>query len=223
MAAALLAAAFIAAVFVWPGSQAKAAIAALTVNHGCFLPNGEARIAAVGDSVTEGHRFPALNVGANDSYADMASCQSGLPIANLGAAGSTSDKLLAHVDIALTSAPETVLVLAGTNDVFLKHDPDMTVRNIAAIHAKLAEAGVDEVFGLLPPSNHDPKMVMVVNEKLRVWAAAEHVTIVDYWTPLADADGTYKDGFDREGDGVHPSPSAAKLMAAEAVKALSRL
>lgn len=223
MAAAGLVVALIAAVFFWPGSQAKAAVAALTVNHGCFLPSGEARIAAVGDSVTEGHRFPSLNVGANDSYADMASCQSGLPIANLGAAGSTSDKVLAHVDVALTSSADTVLVLAGTNDIFLKHDADMTVRNIASIHDKLKAAGVDEVFGLLPPSNHDPKMIMAVNEKLRAWAAAEHVTIVDYWTPLADPDGTYKDGFDREGDGVHPSPSAAKLMAAETVKTLTRL
>lgn len=215
--------AMLAGAFLWPGSQAKPAIAALTVNHECFLPGGQPSVVALGDSITEGHRFPTFNIGANDSYADVLSCTTGAPIPNYGVKGSTSNQILQRVDVILNGqqAPQTMLVLAGTNDVYVHQSVDDTVPSLDAIQDKLSAAGVKGVYGLLPPSNHHPELVMQVNDKIRAWAAMERVTLVDYWTPLADRDGTFKEGFDRDGDGLHPGPEAAHLMA-EQVRSVLR-
>jgi len=164
----------------WPGSQVRPAIGALTTNFGCFVPQGEAKTAALGDSITAGHSFPLFNVGGNDSYADLLACETSTPISNLGVPGSTSAEMLPRVDVALASHPTRMLVLAGTNDVYLLHDPNVTVKNLETIRAKLAAANVEGVFGLLPPSNHDPEMVEQVNAKIKTWATSKHVTLVDY-------------------------------------------
>lgn len=205
-----------------PGGPVRPALAALTQNHECFLPGGDVATAGLGDSITAGHTYPALNVGANDSYVDVLACETGQPVKNHGIPGETSEQILARVPAVIDSGAKTVFVLAGTNDVYKDKSTTETVPNLESIRAALTDAGIRPVFGLLPPSNHDPEMVRQVNAKVRAWAGSKNVPLVDYWTPLADPDGTFKDGFDREGDGLHPGPEASRLMAEQARDFLNR-
>lgn len=197
----------------WPGGQGRVAFAALTKNFACFEPSGTVTVAGLGDSITEGHTYPALNVAANDSYVDLLACASGTLVKNFGVSHETTAQILARTDQVIAAAPKKVLVLAGTNDV-IQGETEQSLEHLTGIRAKLMAAGIDPVFGLLPPNNDKPGETMAFNEALRTWAERVDEEMLDYWTPLADPDGTYRDGMDR--DGIHPSQQGAKVIAAVA-------
>ena len=173
-----------------------------------------------GDSITAGHTFSDLHVGANDSYFDMLACSENSPIrdiGNAGAPGATTTVLRTRLQKVIDAHPDEVLVLAGTNDIFLG-EPENTIRDLEQMRQRLDEAGIRYKFGTLPPSNLHPDATVKMNESIREWAADRGVDLIDYYTPLADADGGYRQGL--SDDGMHPSTKGAAVMAATAAAAL---
>ena len=53
-----------------------------------------------------------------------------------------------------------------------------------------------------------------LNAAIRAWAPEAEVVLLDPWSILAEADGTWKAGY--TDDGIHPNMSAAALMSAYA-------
>lgn len=203
---------------VWPGGPPREALAAVTKYRECFISGQESSAAnatvGLGDSITAGATNPVLHVGANNSYFDVLACRDGSPltyVANAGVWGNTTTQMLARVDAdVIAKHPARALVLGGTNDV-RQGDTANSIRNLESIRQKLTAAGVKPTFGLLPPSQDMPEQTEAFNAKLRAWAAGAGVELVDYWTPLARPDGTYRDGMNA--DNIHPSPAGARIMA----------
>lgn len=202
----------------WPRTAASAA-----VNRECFLsPDGAdepGSTVALGDSLTEGTTFPALNLASPVSYFDVLGCRDAVPyVANEGAGGETSTQIAARVDDALDHNPDRVVVLAGTNDLLFAPDTD-TIANLEKIRAAIDEAGVKPVFGLLPPLDSRPDEVTALNDEIAAWASEQGVTLIDFWTPVAADDGTWRDGLNQ--DEAHPTPDGAQLLADAAAQVLN--
>lgn len=199
-------------VVLWPGSPARTAVVGVVKYRECISPNGSGAVTvALGDSITAGHHVGPL--AASDSYFDVLACRDDPPLAYGGNEGvwfETTDEIAARVDDVLAEDPKRVIVLGGTNDVH-QSVTGQTVDNLAAIRGRLSAGGADVVVGLLPPSDLYPAETKAVNGDIRAWADAEGVTLVDFWTPLAAPDGTFRDGMTT--DGNHPSPAAAEVMA----------
>jgi lysophospholipase L1-like esterase len=192
-------------------------------HHECFLSpkgSGDRTAVGLGDSITAGHHHEALNSGADDSYFDVLACRDGSPITyagNAGVPGERSDEILARVHEALAVEARYVFVLAGTNDV-RQRSTDDTLANLTRIAAAVRDTGARPVFGNLPPSDDFPDETAAFNDELATWADREGLRLLDFWTPLAAEDGTYADGL--SGDGVHPSPEGAALLADVAARAV---
>lgn len=172
---------------------------------------GEQRVVFFGDSITEiwgrrgGDFFP------------------GKPYINRGISGQTSPQMVLrfHQDV-VDLKPKVVVILAGTNDIAEKTGPmtpEMTLDNIRAM-AEMARAnGIHMVICSIPPDTDfywnkglepAPK-IREWNAKLEAWTKNQGLVWVDYYTPLADANGGMKDGMSL--DGTHPTPAGFAVMA----------
>lgn len=203
---------------VWPGGPPREALANVTKYRECFITGQESKAdnatVGLGDSITAGATNPFLHVGANNSYFDVLACRGDSPIvyvANAGVWRNTTAQMLARVDgDVIAKHPARALVLGGTNDV-RNGDTGESIANLAQIKDKLDSAGIRSTFGLIPPSEDMPAETEAFNARLSTWAASAGVELADYWTPLADNDGTYREGMNA--DDIHPSPVGAKIMA----------
>jgi lysophospholipase L1-like esterase len=194
-----------------PGNRLAHAV----VHFECFLsPSDEpGGTVALGDSITAGSHYAALDIGVDDAYFDVLGCREDSPVAysgNAGVGGERSDEILARVPEALAPRPGTVLVLAGTNDV-RQGRAEGTIDTLTRIAEEIEDGGATPVFATLPPSDEFPAETMVLNERLRAWADERGVELLDFWTPLADPDGTFAEGM--SDDGTHPSPEGAEVLA----------
>lgn len=203
---------------VWPGSPLHRPLQGFTQHQECWQGAGE-DIIAVGDSITAGHHVQAVNMRADDSYVDVLSCGSGQSIANLGVWHETSAEIKDRALKELEQTPETMIVLAGTNDLLTGKTAN-TLPNLETIREKAYRVGTRLIIGLLPPNDRMPAEVEQLNQKIAEWAEEESVQTVDFWAPLAAEDGTFKQGMGV--DSTHPSPEGAALMAEQLAEALRR-
>lgn len=202
-----------------PSSPVRAGALAVTKYYGCTAPHlvsGNPPTVGFGDSITAGHHVPGI--GASDSYYDLLGCWSEIGYeGNVGEWGETTTDMLDRVDDVIAMNPEQVLILGGTNDV-VQGDTSSSVENIARMVESFEDAGITPVVGLLPPSETFPAETVKFNESLEEWAGSEGVQVIDFWTPLADPDGTYRHGMNS--DPIHPSRDGAHVMAVTAAETL---
>jgi hypothetical protein len=120
--------------------------------------------------------------------------------------------------------------MAGTNDAtapaLTPAALASTVANLKSMIDQAKAAGIQPVICTIPPrsdaANYNQN-VQMINGALHQLAQAERVLLVDFYSILVDpATGIYKSGYDR-GDGIHPSPTAAKAMAQFFITATANL
>lgn len=174
-------------------------------------PAGEQRVVFFGDSITEGwgRRGDAFFPGK--------------PYVNRGISGQTTAQMVVrfHQDV-VDLHPRVVVILAGTNDVAENTGPmtpEMTLDNFRAM-AEMARAnGIRVVVCAIPPAGDFPwrkglepaGKIRALNARLEAWSKAEGIAWVDYYTPLADANGAMQPGLSL--DGVHPTAAGYAIMA----------
>jgi lysophospholipase L1-like esterase len=174
----------------------------------------ERRIVFFGDSITEGwvlaEHFP------------------GKPYINRGISAQTTPQMLLRFrQDAVALQPETVVILAGTNDLggntgaMLMED---TVSNIASM-AEIARANSIRVIlsSLLPPSHsdslisrfnllkHPPEKIDALNRWLIEYSAAHSHGFLNYFSALRDEAGFVPPVYSE--DGLHPSAAGYRIMA----------
>lgn len=206
-----------------PNSPTRRIVSAVS-HYECLLspadPGASGGAVALGDSITAGHHYALLDIGADTSYFDVLACRDDSPITylgNHGVPGEETGEILARVSDALASDPGRVIVLAGTNDVRQGRTTD-SLDTLTAIAATVRDAGAEPIFATLPPSDDYPDETTAFNDELTAWAEREDVELLDFWTPLADPDGTYAEGM--SSDGTHPSRTGSALLADVAAAAL---
>jgi lysophospholipase L1-like esterase len=146
----------------------------------------------------------------------------GKPYLNRGISGQTTAQMLLRFrqDV-IDLHPAAVLILAGTNDIAGNTGITplgSTEQNLQSM-AELARANHIRVIlaSVLPAADYPwrpgltpaPK-VIALNKWEQQYCATTHCTYLDYYTPMADAQGGMKPGISK--DGIHPNANGYAIM-----------
>ena len=159
-------------------------------------------VVLMGDSITDGWDDADPAFFADGTYA----CR--------GISGQVAGQMLCRfrADV-LDLKPRVVVILAGTNDIACNAGwaPLDRIADQVASMAELARAnGVVPVIASILPAGHYPwrpeieevaAKIRRVNEQLRGYAEAQGIVWLDYYAPLAAADGSMRTEY--TSDGVH--------------------
>ena len=156
----------------------------------------------------------------------------GKPYVNRGISGQTTAQMLVRFrqDV-INLHPATVVILAGTNDIAGNtgpSTPEMIEDNFRSM-TELAKANGIRVIlaSVLPAADYPWKKGMepatkiaALNKWLAAYCVEQHLTYLDYYTPMADAAGGMKPGLSL--DGVHPNAAGYAIMEPLAQAALDQ-
>jgi len=174
---------------------------------------GERRVVFYGDSITDAWgRQP----GTGTFFP-------GKPYVNRGISGQTTAQMVVrfHQDV-VDLHPAAVVILAGTNDVAQNTGPltdEMTLDDFRAMTEMARANGIKVVVASILPAGDfwwhkglepAPK-IRALNARLEAWCRSEGMVWVDYYSPMADANGAMKPGL--SADGVHPNAAGYAIMA----------
>ncbi len=179
---------------------------------------GEARVVFMGDSITEGwgqHGVPA-SAGRPDFFP-------GKPYVNRGISGQTTPQMLVRIrqDV-IHLNPKVVVILAGINDI-AENTGKTTLEAMEDNFESMVEIaranGIRVVLCSTLPASDFPwhrgltpaPTVKALNAWLKDYAAKNNLVYVDYYSPMANADGGLKS--DLGSDGVHPNKAGYEIMA----------
>ena len=179
------------------------------------------RIVFMGDSITEGWDRQHQGFFADPHRV------------NRGISGQTTPQMLLRFrqDV-IALHPRAVVILAGTNDIAGNTGPatDAEIEGNIASMAELARANhIEVVLATLVPTVHYPwapdlqpaPRIAAINAWLHSYAAASHVALADYHTPMATPDGALPPELG--GDGVHPNGSGYAIMRSVIEPLLARI
>jgi lysophospholipase L1-like esterase len=181
--------------------------------------NAPGRVVFFGDSITDawtrngGTFFP------------------GKPYVNRGIGGQTTPQMLVRFRQDVVNLhPIAVVILAGTNDIAGNTGPstaEMIHDNFRSM-VDIAQANHIRVIlsSVLPAADYPWKpglnpatKIMALNRWLASFCRVQHITYLDYFTPMADAQGGMKPGISK--DGVHPNAAGYAIMEPLAEAALA--
>ena len=123
-----------------------------------------------------------------------------------------ADRFVADV---LTPFPWCVHILIGTN---APYDDDIQVPIIQVCARAARKKGIRVILGKIPPRSYD---IQPFNAALAVMAAADGFQLVDYYTPMTNADGSQNTSLFT--DGTHPNAAGYAVMEAALTPVLSGL
>jgi lysophospholipase L1-like esterase len=214
---------------------------ALAAVSGCYAQTASAgnspnTTVFIGDSITAFGNAP--ETGPNQSYgwgwtAQAVFMSTGRiqQLYNAGSPGQTSAQIEARfASEVIAFSPATVVIMAGTNDAtagsLSAAELASTTANLKSMIDQAKQNNIEPIICTIPPRgdaanyNHN---VQKINGAIHKLAQAERILLVDFYSILVDpTTGVYKSGYDL-GDGIHPSPTAAKAMAQFFVTATQNL
>ena len=167
------------------------------------------KIAVLGDSLAAGYgikpeqSFPArLEAGLKAHGRDVT-------ILNQGVSGDTSAGGLDRLDWMLADKPDIVLVELGGNDALRGIDPKVTEKNLSAIVEKLKAANVTVwLAGMMAPRNLGSDYVNGFDGLYKRIADKYQVPLYSFIL-----EGVAQDAALNQGDGIHPNPRGAQIVA----------
>jgi acyl-CoA thioesterase I len=170
---------------------------------------GPVRLAVLGDSLAAGfgvkpeQSFPArLEAALKAQGRNVA-------VLNQGVSGDTSAGGLDRLDWMLADKPDIVLVELGANDALRGIDPTVTEKNLSAIVEKLKGAGVTVwLAGMLAPRNLGSDYVAAFDGLYKRIADKYDLPLYPFIL-----DGVAQDPALNQGDGMHPNPRGAQIVA----------
>ena len=189
---------------------------------------GEHRVVFMGDSITDSWDDP--------KYGGFFP---GKPYIDRGISGQTTPQMLIRFrpDV-IALKPKVVVILAGTNDIAGNTGPttlEAIEDNLTSI-AELARLnGIRVVFAsLLPVSDYEknkegkpiirtiqrpPEQIKALNDWMRNYATANHLTYLDYYSATIDEKGFLK--VELSNDGLHPNVKGYAVMSPLAEQAIA--
>jgi len=183
---------------------------------------GENRVVFFGDSITDMWKLPDYFPGK--------------PYINRGIGGQTTPQMLIRFrEDVIDLKPKVVVILAGTNDIAGNTGP-MTVEQIEANYASLAERAATHQIkvvysSVLPVHNYTPQSqemyeqrspakILELNRWLKNYCADHACLYLDYFSAMVDDKGLLKK--DLAEDGLHPNAAGYKIMAPLAEAAIQQ-
>ncbi len=161
----------------------------------------------LGDSLTEqgkwAERFPELGV------------------VNLGVSGDTTEQVLERLHDVIATAPSTVVVMVGTNDLAWRRSVEQIVRNVESILWRLRHELPDArvlVQSVLPRDRELADRVRDINIHVRQYSPTVKAEWVDLWPVFAEPDGEIR--ADYSDDRLHLNEAGYEAWAEELRKHL---
>jgi len=184
------------------------------------------RVVFMGDSITEGWGQQGIPTLPN-----RPEFFPGKPYVNRGISGQTTPQMLVRFrqDV-VALKPSAVVILAGINDI-AENTGKTTLEAIEDNFSSMAEIaranGIRVVLCSTLPASDFPwhpglapaPKVKTLNAWLKDYAAKNNLVYVDYYTPMANAEGGLKS--DLGSDGVHPNNAGYAIMAPLAETAIA--
>lgn len=157
----------------------------------------------------------------------------GKPYVNRGISGQTTEQMVVRFrqDV-INLHPQTVVILAGTNDIAGNTGPETPqmiednfrsmvdlarANNIRVVLASVLPAAG---YPWKPSAGNPADKIRALNEWLKSYAASQNITYLDYYSAMAGPDGGMKPGISI--DGVHPNAAGYAIMEPLAEKALAQ-
>ncbi|WP_025157068.1 SGNH/GDSL hydrolase family protein [Leifsonia aquatica] len=168
---------------------------------------GRGALALIGDSLTQGGDWAALLPGET--------------VWNFGVAGDTTDDVLARLGDVTDSAPATVALLIGTNDLAWRRSAEHVVRNVetalVTLRKELPEARI-LAQSVLPRGAEFADQIKDINRHLWQFAPTIHAGWLDLWPAFALEDGELNPAYTE--DRLHLNAEGYRVWAGELVPAL---
>jgi lysophospholipase L1-like esterase len=183
-------------------------------------PATPGRVVFYGDSITDFWRLNEFFPGRD--------------FLNRGISGQVASEMLGRfkADV-LDLKPETVLILAGTNDL-ARGTELVAVTNNLAMMSELARAHKIRVIlaSVLPVNDANkaenpnfertrfrpPALIRSLNDWIRTYCIQNNFVYLDYFSVMVDSNGLLRPEL--SGDGLHPNPAGYRVMAPLAAKAI---
>lgn len=199
--------------------RGMAVVAFTLAAPGSVAAEGEIRIAALGDSLTQGYGLAAQDGLVPQLQAWLAARGHAVTILNAGVSGDTTAGGLARLDWTLADAPDAVIVALGGNDLLRGIDPAASRANLRAILERLQAQGTPVLLaGLHAPGNYGPEFRDAFAAMFPDLAAEFGAVLVpDLLAPITARNLAGRSVRDlMQDDGLHPNPAGV----AEVVGAL---
>jgi acyl-CoA thioesterase-1 len=179
----------------------------------------EKRVVFYGDSITDSWAQNPTGFFPGKNYVGR------------GISGQTTPQMLVRFQQDVVHLkPAVVVILAGTNDVAGNTGPsslEMIEDNFESMVAIAKANGIKMVISSILPASHYPwkpemqpaEQIRAMNTRLKALSARDGLVYLDYYTPMANAQG----GLDPElaHDGVHPTAKGYAVMSPLAEKAIA--
>ena len=139
-----------------------------------------------------------------------------LPIHNAGIPGQHASEIAARfaTDV-VPQRPAMVIILAGTNDIRATATDDVGVVASLESMVKMGQAaGITVVLSELPPTACCDDQVQSLNAAIARLAEEDHLTLVDYHTPMAGHPEYFRDA-------LHPNTPGYQVMEGALTAALA--
>lgn len=184
------------------------------------------KLISIGNSIVNG--FPHTR---DRSFSSVLSDMTGWTVINKGINGQSSQEILDRFDADVVSqAPDTVLILTGTNDfIFTGDQPEQVQSNLAAMAEKAVQADIVPVLATplladeqqaavcwMPELNIDYRKV---NDRLKALASLIRDYCSDRGLKCIDTQTGYS-AYARYCDGIHPTAEGQRLLAEIIMKEL---
>ena len=182
---------------------------------------GEERVVFMGDSITDGwgKRYGQFFPGK--------------PYINRGISGQTTPQMLIRFrpDV-IALKPKVVVILAGTNDIAGNTGPstlEMIEDNMASMVDLAQKNGIKVVLSSVMPvcdyiqnqtTRRPNEKIIALNKWMKDYSAAHDAIYLDYFTPMLDDKGVFKQELTY--DGLHPNSAGYDVMMPLAQKAIDK-
>ncbi|MBJ2119966.1 SGNH/GDSL hydrolase family protein [Arthrobacter sp. MSA 4-2] len=124
--------------------------------------------------------------------------------------GAQTVGLVDRLDAAVRQA-DLVVVQAGTNDIRKGRSPEQAAEGVRVLWDGITARGAAPIAALVPPSETQPALAVELNRLLRTAAEARGMPLLDVYTPVAAADGSWRAGLSN--DGIHSNRKGSDLLA----------
>ena len=175
----------------------------------------EVRLAALGDSLTQGYGLAQGEGLVPQLQAWLQDQGHAVSVLNAGVSGDTTAGGLSRLDWTLGDNPDAMLVALGGNDLLRGIEPSASRANLDAILTGLADAGVPAMLiGLPAPGNYGPEYQDEF-EAMYAELAAEHGVAFhpDLLQPITARNEQGQSVSDlMQDDNIHPNAQGVALI-----------
>jgi acyl-CoA thioesterase I len=173
------------------------------------------RIAALGDSLTQGYGLAQDEGLVPQLQAWLSARGHDVVVINAGVSGDTTAGGRSRLDWTLADGPDAMIVALGGNDLLRGIDPGVSRANLEAILARLQAEGVPALLvGLPAPGNYGPEFSAAFEAMYPDLAEAYGAGLVaDMLAPISEKHLAGQAFLDlMQADGIHPNAAGVALV-----------